>query len=227
MLFPQHHLRFTSTISIAVEVGIMLLVSIYSRAYSLRDNDVVPFHEDKSERLGYFVGSNVFSGLPTTLFAFVGQQASFEVFRSLKEATNSNWKKVASIAVLAAGFLSSMLCLTSWLNLGDSIEPNIMDTFGPSDVPTVLGKLFLGITMFLTFPMDLFVCRRNINQAIFVSFLGMPEYMTFWRHIGITLAVWVAALALGKCTASVLHYFPILTIINFCLFAFFCSNFIF
>ncbi len=203
----------------------MLLLVFYSRSYSLQDNDIVPFHDERSERLTYFTGPDTFLGLTTFLFAFIGQHASFEVFRSLKEPSYSNWRAVANSAVSIAGILSALVCAVSWLNVGDSIQPNIMDTFGSHDVPTLIGKALLAITMNLTFPMDLFVCRRNLNQGICVDILGMEEDMPFWRHVLITLGIWASSLAIGKCTASV-HYFPI-AIINFCLFCIFCSTFVF
>eukprot|EP01084_Bolivina_argentea_P027073 50322_1 len=193
----MHHLRLTSTISIVTEVGIMLLIVFYSRAYSLQENNVVPFHEAKSERLTYFTGPDVFAGLATFLFALIGQHASFEVFRSLKEPSVSNWKMVVNSAVFLAGILSVMVGVSSWLNLGDQVEGNVMDTFGPSDIPTLVGKVFLAITMNLTYPMDFYVCRQNVNQGIFVNFFGMSDYMPFWRFSLITLTIWGTSVTIG------------------------------
>ncbi len=219
MLFPQHHLRFTSLISIGSEIAIMLLVIFYSRSYSLQDNDVVPFHEAKSERLQYFIGPEVFSGLATFLFALIGQHASFEVFRSLKEPSISHWRNIANSAISLAEILSILVGVSSWLNLGDQVEGNIMDTFGPSDIPTLVGKVFLAITMNLTFPLDLFMCRQNVNQGIFVNFLGMSDYMPFWRFSLITFIIWGVTVTIGKFTTSV-HYFPIA--VTSLISAFFC-----
>ncbi len=204
------------------EVGIMLLIVFYSRAYSLQENNVVPFHEAKSERLTYCTGPDVFAGLATFLFALIGQQASFEVFRSLKEPSVSNWKMVVNSAVFLAGILSVMVGVSSWLNLGDQVEGNVMDTFAPSDTPTLVGKVFLAITMNLTYPMDFYVCRQNVNQGIFVNFFGMSDYMPFWRFSLITLTIWGTSVTIGKFTTPV-HYFPITLVSNFCLF---CRTFV-
>ncbi len=225
MLFTQDHLRFVSFISIGVEVGIVLLILFYSTSYSLQDNVIVPFRDERSERLTYFIGPDAFLGLPTFLYACIGQHASFELFRSLKEPSYSNWKAFANFAVFIAVVLPVLACSSSWLNLGDSIQPNIMNTFGPHDIPTLIGKFFLAITMILTFPVDLFICRRNLNQGVCVNLLGMEEDMPLRRHVLITLGIWAPALAICKCTASV-HYFPI-AIINFCLFCILCSTFVF
>ncbi|MCP4255857.1 MAG: hypothetical protein GY775_21145, partial [Candidatus Scalindua sp.] len=190
---------------------------------SLQDEYIIPFRDAKSERLTYFTGPNVFAGLSTFLFAYIGQHASFEVYRSLKYPSFSRWKIIANSAVSLAGILCILVSVSSWLNLGESIQPNIMDTFGPSDAPTLCAKFLLAITMNLTYPVENFVCRRNLNQGIFVDLLGMSEYMPFWRHVFITLGIWVVSLAICKCTASV-HYFPI-AIINFCLFCIFLQHF--
>ncbi len=209
MLFIQHLLRTTSYISIGVECSIMLLVVLYSQAYSLQDNDVVPFRDVPEERLGYFVGPSVFSGVSTFSFTFVGTHASFEVCRSLKEPTYSNWKTVVNYSVVIAGVLNIMVGVSSWLNLGDGIAGNIMDSFSPHDAPTLVGKVLLAITMNLTYPMDFFVARQNINQCIFVGLLRKDEYMPLCRLTFITLSIWMATLTLGKCTAPSLHYFLI------------------
>ncbi len=197
MLFPQHRLRFTSTVSIVTEASVILLVAVYSRPYSQRDNDVVPFHEDKSERLGYFVGPSVLAGLSIFLFAFVGQQASFEVYRSLKHPSVSSWETVANVSIFMAWALAILVSIPAWLNLGDSIEANVMDTFGPTDVPTLVGKVFLAMAMCLTFPMDFFICRRNMNEIIFVDYFGMPDYMGPWRFYSLTLILWAMSIAIG------------------------------
>ncbi len=225
MLFPQHCLRFTSSISIAIEISIMLLVIFYSRTYSLQDNDIVPFREAKSERLQYFIGPNVFSGLATFLFALIGQHASFEVFRSLKEPSYSNWRTIANSAVYLAGILCILVSVSVWLNLGDDVQSNMLQTFGPSDTPTLIGKFFLAITMNLTYPVECFVCRQNVNEVIFVDILGKKQYMPFWRHVFITMAIWTTSVTIGKFTTSV-HYFPIaITSLISAFFCFFCRAF--
>ncbi len=187
----------------------MLLVAIYSRNYSLQDNEIVPFRDEKSERLRYFTGPNVFSGLSVFLFAYIGEHGSFEIYRSLKRPSFSSWKGIANYAVLTAFILSAFYSATCWLNLGDAIEDNIMDTFLPTDVTINVCKVVLAIVMCLTYPMDFFVARQNINQGFFVDWLGRTEYMPLVRFLLISFFIWAAAGIIGKSTA--VHSIPIAT----------------
>ncbi len=212
MLFTQHLLRPVSLISITSEAITVLVIVAHSAAYSLKDtNSVVPFRDDKAARLGYFVGPNVFQGLSVFLFTFIGQHASFEVYRSLKKPTFSRWKKIANSAVSVAWVLSTTFVITTYLNLGDSIEGNIMSTFDESDTPLNVCKFLLGTAMFLTFPMDLFVSRQVTNQGIFVDGLEQSEYMPPWRFYSITVFLVLVLLVLGKCTTAPVCYFPVST----------------
>ncbi len=208
MLFTQHHLRATSSISIGVECSTMLLVAFYSRKYSMKDNEIVPFRDAKSERLQYFIGPDVFLGLPAFLFALVGHHASFEVYRSLKKPSFSSWETVANWSFFFAWALSTLMCTSAWLNLGDSIEGNIVSTYAPTDTPTLVSKILLAITMNVTYPVEMFVSRNVLNQGIFVSILGKGEHMPLWRHFLITVSIWAATFVIGKFTASV-NIFPL------------------
>ncbi len=191
-----------------IEGLILILITSYSHAYSLQDNDIVPFRDAKSERLQYFSGPNVFSGLSSFFFAYIGQHASFEVYASLKKPCYTKWEIVSNVAVVIAGMFSIMLCLSAWLNLGDSIEGNILDTFVSTNTPITICKAWLAVLMFMTYPMDFFVARQNLNRGLCVDCLGMPEYMPFWRFSLITFIVWTASVTVGKFTTSV-RYFPI------------------
>ncbi len=207
----------------------MLLVIIYSRAYSLQeDNGITPFKEDRG-RLGYFIGPHVFKGLSSFLFAFMGQHVSYEVFRSLKKPSFSSWRTVVNISVLITGCIATLLVVSSWLNLGDSIQANIMDTFGTHDKPTLIGKLLLAIMMMLTYPLDQFISRHQLNMAIFVHWMGKPEYMPFWRIFLLTSISFIVPMVIGKCTGSVLYFCIaiILLIPSSFLLLFSCSNYVF
>ncbi len=184
----------------------MLLVVFYSRAYSLQDDNIVPFRDSKKERLQYFIGPNPFSGLSVFIYALLGQHASYEVFRSLKEPSYSNWKTVSNISVASAALLTSVMVVSAWLNLGDAIEANILATFQLTDTATLVAKVLLAITMNLTYPMELFVARQNFNRWLGVDFLGWEEYMPVLRFFLITSGAWVVSCTIGKCTGSVRHF---------------------
>ncbi len=168
----------------------------------------------------------MFSGLSSFFFAYVGQQASFEVYASLKKPCYSKWKTVSNVAVLIAGTFSTMLPVSAWLNLGDSVEGNVLDTFAPTDMPVNVCKVSLAILLFMTYPMDFFVARQNMNRGFFVNYLGMPDYMPLWRFSLITFIVWGVSVTIGKFTTSV-HYLPIAITSLISAFSFFCSTFVF
>ncbi len=73
MFFYQHLFRYVSTASVIIEVVVIVVITVYAKFYSVQDNDVVPFRDAKSERLRRsFVGPNVFLGLSSFFFAYIG-----------------------------------------------------------------------------------------------------------------------------------------------------------
>ncbi len=225
MFFYQHLFRYVSTASVIIEVVVIVVITVYAKFYSVQDNDVVPFRDAKSERLRSFVGPNVFLGLSSFFFAYIGQHASFEMYASLRKPCLSKWRRISSFAVVTAGCCSDMLSTSTWLNLGDSVQGNVLDTFSPDDKVINFCRVMLGMILFLTYPIDFFVVRQNINRAIFVEYLGMPDYMGWLRFYLITFIFWAISVTIGKLTTSV-HYFSIVIFFffNFCLL--FCSYFV-
>ncbi len=149
------------------------------------------------------------SGLATFLFAYIGQHGSFEVYRSLKRPSYSQWRIVANCAVFLGWAISVVFSVPCFLNLGDAIESNLLTTFKSDNTLLIICKGVLGIIMNLTYPMDVFVCRQNVNQAIFVQWLGRAEYISFLRNLIITIPLWASVSLIGKSTA--VHYIPIVT----------------
>ncbi len=72
MFFYQHLFRYVSTASVIIEVVVIVVITVYAKFYSVQDNDVVPFRDAKSKRLRSFVGPNVFLGLSSFFFAYIG-----------------------------------------------------------------------------------------------------------------------------------------------------------
>ncbi len=187
----------------------LLVFAIYSYTYSHQGHDgIVHFSEDRA-RIKSFKGPRVISWLSVFLFAYIGQHGSFEVYRSLKRPSYSQWRIVANCAVFLSWMTSVLFSVPCFLNLGDAIESNLLTTFKTDNTLFIICKGILGIVMLLTYPLDCFVFRQNVNQAIFVHWLGRAEYMTFWSHFFTTVFAWASTSSFGKSTA--VHYIPIVT----------------
>uniref|UniRef100_A0A7S3LKT7 Amino acid transporter transmembrane domain-containing protein n=1 Tax=Aplanochytrium stocchinoi TaxID=215587 RepID=A0A7S3LKT7_9STRA len=126
-------------------------------------------------------------------FAFVCQHSTFIVFNTLKIPTVRVWRRVAIGSLTIVGLLSILLSLSGYLSFFNETQANILNNFPRTGEPAIdAARMFLAMTMILTFPMELFVARHALNNIIFGDPSNMPIPTT--RHVVITLSLWTLAL---------------------------------
>ena len=96
-------LSWTSMISIGADIALVLIVLIAAPQASEQQN--ISHNTDKISILN----PSIFVGIGTMSFAFVCQHNSFIVFRTLKEKTASNWRKVARGSISFSFLMCSTL----------------------------------------------------------------------------------------------------------------------
>ncbi len=128
MLRDMSSLSSTSLISIAADFFMVLFICI--RAKHAADKENTEFEAPADVTV--ISGATIAEGLGTISFAFVCQHSSFLVYRSMREGTLNNWKKVSNASLTIAGVMCLLLGLVGYLAFGDFTEADIMNNF-PAD----------------------------------------------------------------------------------------------
>ena len=114
-------LSFTSMISIIADIVLVMIVVINAPTIS---HDEGIKHNTIS-----IISSSLFAGVGTMSFAFVCQHNSFLVFRTLKERTIDNWRKVAQGSITFAVVLSLILGIAGYLSFLEETKGDILNNF--------------------------------------------------------------------------------------------------
>jgi sodium-coupled neutral amino acid transporter 11 len=90
------------------------------------------------------------------------------------------------------------LALGGYLAFTDQTSANILNNFPSTNTVMNISRVLFGINMFLTFPMECFVCREVIFHYLW-GHLYHPEadinHLTSpWVHIGTTLLLVFSAM---------------------------------
>ncbi len=174
----------------------MLVIIVYSPIIA-KDGNNNGFGEEVSllanmDRLKKVVGptSLIFVGLSQIIFAYIGQHACFEVLKSLKRPSLTNWFRVSLGAVTIAWVLFTMLGSAGYLSFGDEVDANVLQTFPTDDILVNVARICFSAAMVFSYPMNQFMARLCLDRAIFVQGLGQGDYASNFRHLLITFSIW-------------------------------------
>ena len=167
--------------------------------------------------LSLALGLNLVCVTGTMAFALVCHQASFLHFRSMKTPTMRNWSKfffflpVCSVwsslttfswAGIAGGFgvgvatlFSMMFAVIGYCAFGEETQGNILSNFPEDDLVINIARLFLAITMFLTFPLAFAVIRLSTNKVLRLE--SDDKTPTLLQHLAVTFGLYAIVLVLG------------------------------
>eukprot|EP00903_Cladosiphon_okamuranus_P007722 g7482.t1 len=196
-------LSYTSGVSVFAD-ALLTLIVLFSGASEASDNPDI----DRSERLA-FVRPTIFAGFGAISFAFVCQSSSFLVYRSLSKGGVDRWVHVSRWSVSIALVMGMVLAVGGYWNFVDQTEGNILNNFSADHGPASAARLFLAITMVLTYPMEMYVARHVFDVSVFQTMLGKGP-MTTARHYGLTLGIWGLSMILAMSTdnlGSILEIF--------------------
>eukprot|EP01060_Flectonema_neradi_P004234 TRINITY_DN12764_c0_g1_i1.p1 TRINITY_DN12764_c0_g1~~TRINITY_DN12764_c0_g1_i1.p1 ORF type:complete len:708 (+),score=92.77 TRINITY_DN12764_c0_g1_i1:69-2192(+) len=147
---------------------------------------VPPGNRMSHEAIG-FAQKNVFQSMGVISFAYVCHHSSFLVRNSLKD--KSQWRNVVYISVSTATFLSIVMSCFGYWSFAWCTRPDILNNFMDSDTVANVARVTLALTMFFTFPMELFVVRQAVTS---LAFKGKHNY-----HYRVTALIFVVTLVPG------------------------------
>ncbi len=166
------NLAKTSTISVMFDFFLVGIVACFS-----------PVSETVAKSGGWsnLISSSIpdistfFTGIGVLCFAFVCQHSAFIIAASLEKPTRSRWNKVTGMALTTCAILASVMGVTGYIGFMDDTDGDILVNMGQASMQaseafqraTNVGRGLLCTTMFLVYPMELFVARHVCIVLLF------------------------------------------------------------
>ncbi|KAG0249306.1 hypothetical protein BG011_009434 [Mortierella polycephala] len=167
-------------------VSVMLLPPILF-AVAVRGFEYAPDHK----RTYNFVGDNVFPAIGVMAFAMLSAQTAFLNFTTLKTPTRKAWGQATGVAVSLSWVISFVFAIIGFFSFGDDVQPNIFNSFPPTDGLINFGRFLLGLSMFLTFPQAFYPARAAIHKILGHedNFLDPTDKEHYYTTIGLFIPI--------------------------------------
>eukprot|EP00977_Amphora_coffeiformis_P021530 scaffold9441_cov167-Amphora_coffeaeformis.AAC.9 len=182
------NLSFTSFSSVLADVILVLLVAIFA-PYPGNFGDVLKAIFENA------VNSRLFIGLGALSTAMACQHSAFIVSGSLEDRTPERWSRVTFRSIGIAWLLCTIMGTTGYLGFEEETKGDILNNFDDDSKTANGGRILLAITMFFTFPMEMFVARHVIVQLFLGGDLDGPTPNGWFnRRVIVTLCLYLTTL---------------------------------
>lgn len=158
LLKDMTHLSYTSLAAILFDLIIIVIVVSVAPDAAQRQG-IEPSLTDGTGTLTYF-SPRLFAGIGTLSFAFVCMHNSFIVYRSLRERTEENWRKVAFGSVGFCLCLAFTFGLSGYLAFGNQVQGDVLNNFLLPRASIDWARGLLATCMIFVYPMEMFVSRH-------------------------------------------------------------------
>lgn len=180
---------------LSVFLVVVIVIMVASRASTVAtENGISASTEDSPYA---FAKPTFIAGLGTMTFSFVCHHNSFIVYNSLENPTAARWSRVTIFSVVCAGSMCMIMVFIGYLNFFSNLEGDILNNFSSSDKVINVGRVFLSITMVLTYPMEQFVARHALISMI-QKYTGDPGHSDM-VYYGVTISLWLSSLIIALC----------------------------
>eukprot|EP00038_Savillea_parva_P003462 m.125993 g.125993 ORF g.125993 m.125993 type:complete len:445 (+) comp11180_c0_seq2:3434-4768(+) len=192
-----------------VFLGVVLIVSGSKVAYP-PDRGTVPT----------IVEPDIAQAIGVMAFAYVCHHNIFLVFDSLKDPSESRMNKTTHISIGSACLLMAVVGVAGYIPFGKATQANVLDNFNDDDDLVTAGRIFFGIVVMLTYPIEAFVAREVIETLFFSNGL------TLRNHILVTLGICISVLAIALSVTDLGLVFEINGVVNANLLAYTMPGFV-
>eukprot|EP00591_Stephanopyxis_turris_P005825 CAMPEP_0195512176 /NCGR_PEP_ID=MMETSP0794_2-20130614/4221_1 /TAXON_ID=515487 /ORGANISM="Stephanopyxis turris, Strain CCMP 815" /LENGTH=554 /DNA_ID=CAMNT_0040639903 /DNA_START=133 /DNA_END=1797 /DNA_ORIENTATION=+ len=159
---PLAKFSFISILAMLSIAGIVLYLIIVNPGGNVRVESTGTVFEDWFE-----VKPGIFESLGTFVFTFVAQHTVHLTFESLKpkDRNFASWKRVSLFSILISGFVSLTVGVVVYMTFYQETRSDIFEMYPPSGAIDA-AKIFLSVSMLLTFALPFFTCREMIVVMI-------------------------------------------------------------
>ena len=189
----------TSAVSIVMIV--FIVVSVVFAAFS------VPAEQrgDQTKQLTV-MRSGIFRAIGVISFAFVCHHNTFLIYNSLRVPTMNRFATVTHLSTGASYLLCLAMACGGYLAFIDKSQANILSNFPSNHLVINIARFFFGVNMFLTFPLECFVCREVLFNLWWsdenLSAHLLAERATPMQHILTTLTLVLTSMVIALATCD-------------------------
>lgn len=185
------NLSFTSGASVMADVVLVILITL-----------TAPIKSTVAEAGGLFkvlgesiINGRIFIGLGVLSTAMACQHSCFIVSTSLDEKTPERWGTVTFRSLAIAWLLCTIMGTSGYLGyLGDT-QGDILNNFDDESPTANGGRILLAVTMFFTYPMEMFVARHVFVQVFFKGDMDGPNPDAWFnRRVMVTCLLFLTTL---------------------------------
>ncbi|KAL2920241.1 hypothetical protein HK105_200309 [Polyrhizophydium stewartii] len=148
----------------------------------------------------------IFQAIGVISFAFVCHHNTLMIYGSLKKPTMDRFAVVTHLSTGSSLLLCIVLACGGYAAFTDKTRANILMNLDPDSWLVNVARLFFGMNMFLTFPLECFVCREVVFNYWFMDESAMHEDVSHRasgaQHVAVTLALVLSSLAIALSTCS-------------------------
>jgi len=112
------------------------------------------------------IDQNIFGAIGLLSFAFVTHHNTFLLLASLKTPTMRRINTAIHISCLAATTILGVIGFFGCLAYQHETKGNILKNLPVTSVQANIARLAMGISMMMTFPIEMFVCRHALSSIL-------------------------------------------------------------
>jgi sodium-coupled neutral amino acid transporter 11 len=146
---------------------------------------------------GILIHSGIFEAIGVISFAFVCHHNSLLIYGSLKKPTIDRFARVTHYSTGISMAACLLMALTGYLTFGDKTMGNVLNNFPSDNLMVNIARLFFGLNMLTTLPLEAFVCREVMNNYYFPTEPYHPN-----RHLLFTTVLVVSAMFISLLTCD-------------------------
>lgn len=157
----------------------------------------VPAESRGQLRGSILIHSGIFEAIGVISFAFVCHHNSLLIYGSLRKPTIDRFSRVTHYSTGISLVACLVMALSGYLTFGSKTLGNVLNNFPDDNIMVNVARLFFGLNMLTTLPLEAFVCREVMNEYWFPDEPYHPN-----RHLIFTTTLVVSAMSLSLVTCD-------------------------
>jgi sodium-coupled neutral amino acid transporter 11 len=187
----------------------VIIVTVITQAFR------VPAEFRGQLRGSLIINDGIFEAIGVISFAFVCHHNSLLIYGSLRKPTIDRFSRVTHYSTSISLVACLVMALSGYLTFGDKTLGNVLNNFPNDNLLVNIARLFFGLNMLTTLPLEAFVCREVMNEYWFSDEPFHPN-----RHLLFSTSLVVSALALSLLTCDLGVVFELFGATSACALAF-------
>ncbi|XP_070211959.1 putative sodium-coupled neutral amino acid transporter 11 [Littorina saxatilis] len=139
-----------------------------------------------TENAWQFANYNVTQAIGIMAFAYMCHHNTFLIHSSLEKPTQQRWGFVVHFSVSFAMLMCLLLGIVGYISFTGFTQGDLLENYCWEDTMMNIARIAFAITIMLTFPVECFVTREVVENAVFPS---NPGPSPLWRHITVTVII--------------------------------------